>query len=283
MSAPTVDLVAQQQGALALIDLGLHLFTVDHPDLDECAGRHAPDRPCDGQRGKHPEPWSWARGSTDVALTVARMFGRGPRNVGVDCGRSGLVVLDEDAPGELDRACTDLGVALPATFTVSTGKGQHVYLRQPDGVPWGNARGRLGAYAVDVRGRGGYVVGPGSVHASGREYRIADPSPIADAPEWLGAVLAPPARRPARPRARPVTRGGLAGVLRVVLNAREGNRNAALYWSSLRLFERVRDGQVDEEAARSMLLDAAHTTGLGDGESRATVESARRKVFGSDD
>jgi Bifunctional DNA primase/polymerase, N-terminal len=179
----------------ALVTLGMYLFPVDHPELRGCVGRHAPDRPCNGERGKHPEPWSWVRESTNDPGTLDRMFGRGPRNVGIDCGRSRLVVLDEDAPGELDRLCTDHGQQLPKTFTVGTGKGRHVYLRQPAALPFTNAVGALRSYRIDLRGRGGYVVGPGSQHATGRTYSILTVAKIAPVPEWIASLLLPPPRR----------------------------------------------------------------------------------------
>jgi hypothetical protein len=280
-----VDLVAQQSAVLDLADRGMHLFSVDHPALPTCIGRHALDRPCDGQRGKHPEPPSWVKASTDVPDVLARMFGRGPRNLAIDAGRSGLLVLDEDAPGELDRLCTDLKVSVPVTFTVSTGKGRHLYLRQPADLPFGNGVGRLAAYKIDVRGRSGYVVGPGSVHATGRRYEVIEPAPVAPVPTWLSDALRP-AVAPAPPRVRlegPATGRAVAGVLRVVLSAPQGRRNGALYWAARRLFERVRDAQLDETAAHLMLSDAASAVGLPGGEAAATIDSARKAVLTPDD
>lgn len=278
-----VDLAATQASALDLLERGAFVFDVDHPALPECVGRHAADKPCDGKRGKHPIPWSWPRGSTDVAATVARVFGRGPRNIGVDCGRSGLVVLDEDATEAMDRACAELRVRLPATFTVSTGKGRHFYLRQPECLPFGNGEGLLRSHDINVRGRGGYVVGPGSQHASGRVYTVTDDSPIADAPEWLARIiLAPAAASVPRPRARTgrSNRAAVTGVLRVALRAREGGRNNAFHWTACRLFERVRDGLLEVEAVEAMLADTAGAIGLPPGEAEATVGSARRAVLG---
>ncbi|HET9256648.1 MAG TPA: bifunctional DNA primase/polymerase [Pseudonocardiaceae bacterium] len=266
----------------ALATLGMHLFPVDHPDLFECIGRHAPDRPCNGERGKHPEPWSWSRESTNDPTMLDRMFSRRPRNVGIDCGRSRLIVLDEDAPGELDRLCINQGQLLPVTLTVSTGKGRHVYLRQPVELPYTNAAGALRNYKIDVRGRGGYVVGPGSQHATGRTYSLLIAAPIAPVPPWVAALLRPPAPPP-RPPADMAFAGSkqaLTGVLRVVLNAPEGKRNTMLNWASYRMFEKVRAGLLSDTAATGMLLDAAAVIGLPEGEARATVRSARRAVLG---
>jgi hypothetical protein len=74
------------------------------------------------------------------------MFGRGPRNGDVDCGRSGLAVLDEDAPGELDRLCTDHGQQLPVTFTHAAGQNQ-------DNPPARRAEVIAGGFAAAPAGR----------------------------------------------------------------------------------------------------------------------------------
>ena len=282
MTAPSAAVVPRD-ALTALTALGLHLFPVDHPSLPVCVGRHAPDRPCNGDRGKHPEPLSWAKQSNDDPARLARMFGRGPRNVGIDCGRSALLVLDEDAPGELERLCRTQRHELPVTLTVSTGKGTHVYYRQPAAVPFTNAVGRLRDYRIDVRGRGGYVIGPGSLHQNGRTYAVVSAAPIAPVPGWIAELLQPPAREPRRPVASDHfagSRQALTGVLRVVLNAQPGTRNGRLYWASARLFEKVRAGVLSDTAAEGLLLDAARAIHLPEGEARGTVASARRGVLG---
>jgi hypothetical protein len=266
----------------ALATLGMHLFPLDHPDLRGCVGRHAPGEPC-GERGKHPEPRSWSRESSTDPSTLKRMFGRGPRNVGIDCGRSRLVVLDEDAPGELDRLCTDQGQQLPETLTVSTGKGRHVYLRQPTELPYSNAVGALRGYRIDVRGRGGYVVGPGSQHATGRTYSVLVAARIAPVPEWVANLLHSSAPATRRVLAEPAVTGSkqaLIGLVQVVLNAPAGRRNTTLNWAAYRMFQKVRAGQITGTAADGVLLDAATEIGLSEGEARGTIASARRAVLG---
>lgn len=278
MTHTWTDLTVQQNAALSLADRGLSVFPVDHPAEPECAGWHRRDASCDGTRGKHPA-CSWSKASTVDPAEIGRMFGRGLRNIGVDAGRSGLLVLDEDTPGEVARLCAELEVPRPATFTVSTGRGAHFYFRQSDDRPFGNGVGRLAAYQVDVRGRGGYVVGPGSMHASGRRYEIADAAPIVPVPQWLADALRPPApRRPTRPAGTRVSRREIGAVLDVVLNARPGNRNAALYWAARRLLDKAAAGQLDADTAMHMVLDAADQIGLPTGEARATVDSARKAV-----
>ena len=282
MTAPSAAVVPRDT-LTALTALGLHLFPVDHSDLPVCVGRHAPERPCNGDRGKHPEPWSWAKESTNDSARLARTFGRGPRNVGVDCGRSRLLVLDEDAPGELERLCLTQRRELPETLTVSTGKGTHVYYRQPAAVPFTNAVGGLRDYRVDVRGRGGYVIGPGSLHQNGRTYAVVSAAPIAPVPGWIAELLQPPAREPRRAVASDHfagSRQALAGLLRVVLTAQPGTRNSRLFWAASRLFEKSRAGVLTAAAAEALLLDAARAIHLPEGEARGTVASARRGALG---
>lgn len=104
---------------------------------------------------------------------------------------SGLVVIDVDG-AEGRSSLADLerqGLTLPATLTVTTGRtdgGEHRYYRLPAGVDIRNDQSsKIGAH-VDVRGTGGFVVYPPSIHASGRQYRFIDPSvPVADLPGWV--------------------------------------------------------------------------------------------------
>jgi DNA repair protein RadA/Sms len=77
------------------------------------------------------------------------------------------------------------GRKLPNTLSVSTGRGTHIYFHWPEGLNIRNSAGRL-AESLDIRGEGGYVVIPPSIHPSGQHYVYDDPNePIADAPEWL--------------------------------------------------------------------------------------------------
>ena len=58
---------------------------------------------------------------------------------------------------------------LPDTVSLRTGgRGQHFYFQHP-GVPIPNYAGKLGP-GLDVRGEGGYVVAPPSIHLSGKPY-----------------------------------------------------------------------------------------------------------------
>ena len=107
-------------------------------------------------------------------------------------GKNGVVALDKLAGGR----------PIPDTLAVLTPSGgAHLYFRLPPGVYVPSSQGVLGP-GIDVRGDGGYVVGPDSPHKNGGVYRIDDETvPLADAPDWLLQLVAKE-REPTKP---PVT------------------------------------------------------------------------------
>jgi hypothetical protein len=124
---------------------------------------------------------------------------------------SGLVVIDGDGM-EGRASLADLerqGLMLPSTLTVSTGRpdgGEHRYCRVPSGVNTRNDQsGKIGPH-IDVRGTGGYVVIPPSIHSSGKQYHFIDSdAPIADMPDWVVQRLT--ARQPVEATAQGAPQG----------------------------------------------------------------------------
>jgi hypothetical protein len=116
-------------------------------------------------------------------------------NIGVATGLvSRIFVLDIDgidAEAELKKLETKHGM-LPATVEAITGKGRHLYFRMPD-CALRNSAGKL-ARGIDVRGTGGYVLVPPSLHPSGRRYAwsVDTANAFAPAPQWLIERLATP-------------------------------------------------------------------------------------------
>src|SRR5712691_3900001 len=93
---------------------------------------------------------------------------------------SGVFVLDFD--GEAGRAAfvslvEQNGHEWARTRSVKTPRGGHLYFRYPEGgVEIRNSAGKV-APGVDVRGEGGYVLIPPSIHPSGQPYTwIESPS-----------------------------------------------------------------------------------------------------------
>jgi hypothetical protein len=120
--------------------------------------------------GKHPlTPHGYKDASRDPAVIHGWFAKWSDANYGIVTGRqSRLLVIDVD--GEAGKRAlalleAQLGIVLePCVFTP---RGLHVYLRlAPDGPAIPCSAGKLGE-GIDVRGDGGYVVGPGSQHATG--------------------------------------------------------------------------------------------------------------------
>lgn len=123
-------------------------------------------------RGKTPlVPTGFKAASKDADVIEAWWKKWPDANIGIATGSaSGLVVLDFDLKSGGVGTFQELVHAqmLPETFEVSTGGGGvHLYYSRPD-FAVGNKQGlRPG---MDVRGDGGYVVAPGSIHESGIPY-----------------------------------------------------------------------------------------------------------------
>ena len=114
-------------------------------------------------------------------------------NVGLACG-SQFFVLDVDPRSGGDETLGRLEREhgqLPTTPRALTGGGgYHILFAMP---PDQKLKGSLGE-GLDVKGPGGYIVAPPSVHPSGKTYDWelgAHPAElqIAQAPEWMGRML----------------------------------------------------------------------------------------------
>jgi len=91
-------------------------------------------------------------------------------NIAIITGEvSGITIVDIDG----DAGFKSLeSLDLPATLSVSTGKGKHLYYRYCDNPAVSNKVGVLPG--IDIRNNGGYVVAPPSTHPSGKEYKFND-------------------------------------------------------------------------------------------------------------
>jgi hypothetical protein len=69
-------------------------------------------------------------------------FTGGSRNVGVEMGLSGLLVIDEDQPDAFVKYAADHGGQMPPTFTVKTANGRHYYFQDSVDGHLGNTEGR---------------------------------------------------------------------------------------------------------------------------------------------
>jgi Bifunctional DNA primase/polymerase, N-terminal/Primase C terminal 1 (PriCT-1) len=197
-------------------------------------------------------------------------------NLGIVTGRiSGLVVVDVDAGHGGEASLARLEAAhgpLPGTVEALTGGGgRHLYFAHPGGRV-GNRVGLLPG--IDLRGDGGCVVAPPSIHPNGRRYAWADgrapqEAPLAPLPAWL--LRDAGARRAGHPLAhwRELARRGVG----------EGERNATLASLAGHLLWH----EVDPEVVLELLLAwnrARCDPPLDDAEVASVVESITRLHLG---
>jgi len=197
---------------------------------------------------------------------------------------SGLCVVDIDPRngGQVDR---DL---MTPTATVATGGGGwHLYYRHPGGP---TLPALPGAAGVDVKGDGGYVAAPPSIHpGTGRPYRWVTGRGVAEMPPALRAALAPsPSAAAPAPAVTglsgPVPVRGAGGIssppallaahLRAVQQAPEGRRRAILYGAARGVARMVAAGALTEHDARAALTEAGTAAQQTPREIRAAIDGA---------
>lgn len=245
--------------------------------------------------------------SPDVALAAARWSGRAslplrerkeadsyfPRgvvaqpgsNIGMATGAASRCwVLDVDGEAGIESllALVDKHGRLPRTVRQHTGGGGgQLFFAWPGLLPWGvEIRNGASKFAdhLDVRGEGGYVVLPPSLHPSGARYRWVDGcSPweceLARAPWWLLHLVAPP---PAPVPTREVTRdrppgsgggygqGALDAARAEVAAAPPGKQNETLHRNAYGIGRLVAGGELARSEARQALIGAALRMAVGD-------------------
>lgn len=140
---------------------------------------------------KHPRVTGWNKPDDADTGTLERWAAKWPNcNWGVATELSGLVVIDTDPRNGGSDSEAAIEHELPTTPTVRTGGGgTHRYHAAPTDVRVTSGSHKVG-HGIDVKGRGGYVVAPPSLHMSGRRYEWAPGlSPwdvdVAPLPAWL--------------------------------------------------------------------------------------------------
>lgn len=172
--------------ALQLASLGFSIIPLHTPAPGgQCScGDHNCRSP-----GKHPRTRRGVKDASRDTKQIEQWWKQYPdANIGVATG-GGIRVLDVDPRNGGDSSLAQLEAthgALPPTLSVNTGGGgKHLYFRVPEGSA--NSCGIAGK-GLDVKGNGGYVVAPPSLHVSGALYAWRDAPnklEIASLPGWL--------------------------------------------------------------------------------------------------
>jgi hypothetical protein len=134
-------------------------------------------------RGKIPliKKWSENASSDENQIRAWMKEFRGC-NWGVATGpESNLVIVDLDSDAAHERL-KQWGT-IPATFTVKTRRGWHLYFLYPNAAIK-TVAGEV-AEGIDIRGKGGQAVFPPSVHESGVVYEVINDHEPMPVPEWL--------------------------------------------------------------------------------------------------
>jgi hypothetical protein len=234
--------------------------------------------------------------ATSNPAALRRWFSQGhPYNIGIRTGiASGVFVLDVDGDigAESLHALEAEHSLLPDTLTSTTGKGRHLWFRAEGEIPCSND-GKVSAH-LDIKGDGGYVVAPPSIHPNGTAYRWANDLPPAVAPRWLIDLARRRPKPPAIPHSspRPTTaristarssaaygHSALEGEIEALSNTAPGNRNHALNRASFCLHQLVAGSELDGAEVERGLWEGAKANGLladdGPNKIRCTIESGR--------
>lgn len=138
-------------------------------DFLQCAAAELCDQgfsiiPIQPEDKKPLVPWAEYQDHAATADEVANWWDIFPNaNIGIITGE--IVVIDCDSMTAAAWVADNL---TPTPWSVQTARGAHFYYRCEDGDKWQNGAGiREG---VDVRGSGGYVVAPPSIHKTGAVY-----------------------------------------------------------------------------------------------------------------
>ncbi|MFE1287671.1 bifunctional DNA primase/polymerase [Streptomyces sp. NPDC058751] len=282
--------------ALSAAERGLAVIPLSRTKLPALRSPHRDDpdpRPCHGECGR------FGHGVYDASTDPRRireLFAAAPwaTGYGIACGLPPhhLIGVDLDTKSDTDSSAALRELALRHLFTIpdtvvvlTPSGGRHLWLSGPPDVVVPNSASRL-APGIDIRGAGGYLVGPGSRTEHGAYGTAPGTSRLAPAPcppELLRLLLPPPrAHRPtasttSTPSTPSATERQGQGLVRFVLAAHEGQRNTRLFWAACRAYE---NGIGPQLTAR--LVQAAVRTGLTEQEARSTIASAARMAAPAD-
>ena len=238
-------------------------------------------------RGKIPLTAHGLNDATTDTTTIIEWWTSWPTaNVGITTGPPGPTVIDCDGPiGRHEWSKFIAGIGWELTPWSSTGGGGwHIYYAgNPD------VRNRVGwLRKVDVRGVGGYVVAPPSIHESGADYYWHTDPTERDLQPLPDRVLDALKTAPVLP-VRPLSSVRLArsigdkyaavafdNELDRVRTAPEGTRNATLVAAAFNLGQLVGVGKLDANEVAGGLLNAATARGLPQTEALRTIDSGMR-------
>ncbi|WP_086728137.1 bifunctional DNA primase/polymerase [Streptomyces carpinensis] len=271
--------------ALSAAERGLAVIPLSRTKLPALRSPHRADTPDPSRPPCHGECGRFGHGVYDAStdpVRIRELFAAAPwaTGYGIACGLPPhhLIGIDIDTKTGTDASAALREIALRHLFTIpptvvvmTPSGGRHLWLSGPPDVVVPNSAGRL-APGIDIRGAGGYLVGPGSRGEHGVYGCAPGTAHLAPAacPQALLRLLLPSPRAPHHPAPPSTGRHG-QGLVQFVLGAHEGQRNTRLFWAACRAYE----NGIGHVLATPLVAAALHT-GLTEREARATIASAAR-------
>lgn len=251
-------------------------------------------------RGKKPRKDMGLYVATTDLDQITEWWARWPlANIGLNCGASGLIVIDFDVPKpdyEGAGLLAELQRDHPTTTAQTASGGVHLFYRQPEGLKLGNHDKTL-PHQVDCRGHGGYVLlAPSIVVYRGKDaaernlpdgytgaYSWANKLKPAELPALLLDLLKPKElsfmateKASYRQSVDSFIAARLDAEAMAVRCAANGSRNERLNLAAWRLGRLVKPGGLNESQIESALLPEAKACGLTEREALKTIASGLR-------
>lgn len=188
-------MTALYDAALIYASKNWPVFPVHTPTLSGACDCGNPN--CGKNTGKHPRIRAWQKNATTNIQQLESWWLRWPdANIGIQTGpKSGILVLDVDP----DNGGDDSLFALESQYgkldvleSITGGGGRHLFFQYPNQqIP--NSSSKIAA-GLDVRGDGGFIVAPPSLHKSGKFYQweaSSDPiqTLLQPVPGWLLSLV----------------------------------------------------------------------------------------------
>lgn len=240
------------------------------------------------ERGKRPITENGFKDASIDENVIAAWWHRHPNaNIGIDCGRSNIAVIDIDGVEALERwnkVAEKIQQRRVLISDTGSGTGWHLIYRQPDDVKIKNTASKI-AEGIDTRGDGGYIIVAPSIHPSGGMYRWHKGFSPRDGydsfPTELIELLVE--KEPEPKRELPVinkfpTRALQFGYERVA-NAGQGTRNDTLNRAAFYLYTLAQRNALNEYEVEEVMQAAALRSGLSQREILSTLHSARKAAM----
>lgn len=145
--------------------------------------------------GKKPVIQKWQKNALSNIEEIKKQWEKKDYNIGILTGKDGgnIVVIDcdikEDINGinNLQNYLKEIGIKLPNTLSATSGKGgKHYYFKTNIDI---KTRTNYPCKGVDIRGKGGLIIAPPSIHENGNRYKWNNSFDIAPLPPILETIL----------------------------------------------------------------------------------------------